>query len=249
MPDSNIISLQNWTGKPAQNTIVQLEDVVLDSESRRLVDGISLTLRSGGITALMGSNGAGKTLTLRLIARLLQPSSGIVRNCSIEERDIAFVFQRPVLLRRTVAANLLHALKLCKVPRHNRRERIQLLLDISRLSEMANSPARMLSGGEQQRLAMVRAIAGNPKLLLLDEPTASLDPHATSMLENLMTTIANSGTKLVLVTHDAGQARRLSSDVVFMHEGRIAEHTPTHQFLNTPQSDEAKAYLEGRLLV
>lgn len=249
MPEATIISLETWAREQAFKVCAQFENVIYKDGSHTLLDGLSFSLRNGGITVLMGPNGAGKTLTLRLLARLLEPTKGNLRDCGISANEIALVFQKPVLLRRSVESNLLHALMLYGVAKANRSPELASLLKLGDLEHLAKRSARRLSGGEQQRLAMVRALAAKPKLLLLDEPTASLDPQATAAIETLIQQAANKGTKIVLVTHDPGQAKRLSSDVVFMSNGSATEHTASNTFFDTPKSVEAVAYLEGRLLL
>ena len=216
-------------------------------EGRRgLVDGLDLRIESRGITAIMGPNGAGKSLLLRLLHGLLTPDGGEVRcagrplDAGLRRRQ-AMVFQNPVLLRRSVAANLDFVLG------RGNRERRDQLLESAGLSHRAKAPARRLSGGEAQRLALVRALAMAPEMLFLDEPTASLDPAAILAFEGLMREAAAQGTKLVLVTHDTGQAKRLAEDVAFVHEGRAIEHAPASIFLARPATAAARAYLEGRL--
>ena len=223
-------------------------------DGKPLIDGLDLTLTAGAPTAVMGANGAGKSLTLRLLQGLIQPTAGSIawgngtRGASARRR-VAMVFQRPVLLRRSVAANLGHALRVCGVPAGARAERIARLLALAQLTEMSRRPARVLSGGEQQRLAVVRALAAEPELLLLDEPTANLDPQSTAAVEGLVAAACARGAKVVVVTHDAGQARRVAADVVFLHRGRVAEHTPARDFFARPASSAGRAYLDGRLLV
>jgi tungstate transport system ATP-binding protein len=231
---------------------VALADVGFEAMGKRLIDGVSLRLVPGPVTCIMGPNGAGKSLLLRIIAGLIRPGAGRVSYGGAPEaakNRIALVFQRPVLLRRSVAANLDHALKTYGVPRARRRGRIAELLELGHLEALAGRPARVLSGGEQQRLAMVRALAARPALLLLDEPAASLDPQATAAIEALVREAAADGVKVLLVTHDRDQARRLAGEVVFLHRGRIAERAPADEFFDAPQSAEAKAYLAGRLLL
>lgn len=249
MPEATIVSLEEWASEQAYKVCAQLENVVFKEGSQTLLDGLTFSLRNGGITVLMGPNGAGKTLTLRLLARLLEPTEGHLRACGVSAKEIALVFQKPVLLRRSAEGNLLHALKLYAVPKAERSMELSRLLKLADLEHLSKRSARRLSGGEQQRLAMVRALAAKPKLLLLDEPTASLDPQATASIEKLIEQAAQSGTKIVLVTHDPGQAKRLASDVVFMSNGSATEHTASKTFFDTPQSVEAAAYLEGRLLI
>ena len=157
------------------------------------------------------------------------------------------VFQRPVLLRRTAVANVAYALAIAGVPRA---ERIPRALDALRrvgLGHLAKHPARVLSGGEQQRLALARAWALSPEVLFLDEPTASLDPGATQEIEKGIAAVHASGTKIVLVTHNLGQARRLGDEILFLHQGRIAERAPADRFFKQPASREAAQFLEGEL--
>jgi tungstate transport system ATP-binding protein len=231
---------------------VELSDVVFEAAGKRLIDGVSLRLDPGPLTCVMGPNGAGKSLLLRLIAGLIPPSGGCVTYGGAAEAGlnrIAFVFQRPVLLRRSVAANLDHALKTYGVARAERPARIAGLLALGQLEALARQPARVLSGGEQQRLSMVRALAARPALLLLDEPAASLDPQATAALEALIREAADKQVKVVLVTHDRDQARRMAGEIVFLHRGRIAERATATRFFDQPQSPEAQAYMAGRLLL
>jgi tungstate transport system ATP-binding protein len=231
---------------------VALSEVAFAAAGKRLIDGVSLRLEPGPLTCVMGPNGAGKSLLLRLIAGLISPSGGRVTYGGTPEAGrnrIALVFQRPVLLRRSVAANLDHALKTYGVARAERPGRIAELLVLGQLEGLAGRPARVLSGGEQQRLSMVRALAARPDLLLLDEPAASLDPQATAALEALVREAAASQVKVVLVTHDRDQARRMADEVVLLHHGRIAEQAAADRFFDRPQSPEAQAYLAGRLLL
>ncbi len=246
MPETRILSLRP-VPSPSEAAI-WLNDVHLTLGRRALLRGVSFGLARHGISAILGPNGAGKSLTLRLIAGLLEADKGRVQLAEgLEEPSL--VFQKPVLLRRSVRANLDHALKIAGMARADRPGRIAELLVMASLSPYSESPARKLSGGEQQRLQMARALAANPALLLLDEPTASLDPASTSVIENLIRQIANDGVKVVLVTHDRGQAERLADDVAFMARGRITEHRSAAEFFEGPKSVEAEAYLKGQLVV
>jgi tungstate transport system ATP-binding protein len=161
----------------------------------------------------------------------------------------AFVFQRPVMLRRSVAANIRYALAAAGVDRRVRAECTADLLDRVGLAALAERPARRLSGGEQQRLALARALARDPQVLFLDEPTASLDPAATKAIEDTIRTIAASGIKVVMATHDLGEARRLAGDIVLLHRGRVAEASPVEQFFSAPRTDAARKFVAGELLI
>ena len=216
-----------------------------------LVNGLDLELSDSGITAIMGPNGAGKSLFIRLLHGLLQPQAGTISwngdPASAETRSRqAMVFQHPVLLRRSVAGNLDFALKVAGNADARRRDE---LLVMAGLADKAKQAARALSGGEQQRLALVRALASSPQMLFLDEPTASLDPSSTAAIEHLVLDARRAGVKILLVTHDAGQARRLADDVVFIHAGRVSEHTPSRTFFAQPASGEARDYLAGKLVL
>lgn len=219
--------------------------------NRRLVDDAHLTLLSGAITMIMGPNGAGKSLLLRLLHGLIEPSAGDIQwgtrapGEAIRERQ-AMVFQRPVMLRRSVAANIDFALKLRGKKDTEARDRI---LSTVGLQDRAKQPARLLSGGEQQRLSLARALATEPDVLFLDEPTAHLDPASTAAIEDVVREAHRAGTKIVFVSHDIGQARRLADEVIFMHRGRILEQTPASQFFENPESPEASHFLAGELVL
>lgn len=230
------------------------ENLVYQVRGQRLIDGLSLQVQEGSLQVILGPNGAGKSLCLRLLHGLLQPTAGRVLWGGQEastgaRRRQAMVFQRPVLLRRSTAANIRYALGLAAIPRGERPQRLAELLALGNLAELADTPARRLSGGEQQRLALVRALALEPQILFLDEPTASLDPTATLAIEGLIRQAHQQGTTIVLVTHDLGQARRLAEQVVFLHRGRVLENTPTEQFFAQPASPQAQAFLAGGLVV
>jgi tungstate transport system ATP-binding protein len=228
-----------------------LEHVVFEVGARRIIDGISLTLERGPRTVILGPNGAGKSVLLRLCHGLLRPSSGSVKWSSQEipggPRRQAMVFQRPVMLRRSALRNVTYALGLAGLPRKERDVRAREALAKVGLDRVAGSPARVLSGGEQQRLALARVWALHPEILFLDEPTASLDPAATGEVESVVNALHHAGTKIVLVTHNLGQARRFGDDILFVHQGRLVERAPAGRFFRRPASREAAQYLEGEL--
>lgn len=208
----------------------------------------ALRLGDTGTTVIMGSNGAGKSVLLRLMHGLLQPTSGQVlcfgRPLSPEAaREQALVFQTPVPLRRSAEANIAFVLKTRGKPIGGTLK----LLEMVGLADKARTPARRLSGGERQRLAIAQALATEPRLLFLDEPTASLDPASVFAIEEIVRLAAKRGVRVVFVTHDAGQARRLADDVVFLSRGRVAEHAPAKAFFDSPSTAAARAYLDGRL--
>jgi tungstate transport system ATP-binding protein len=200
---------------------------------------------------VLGPNGAGKSVLLRLCHGLLRPTAGEVLFNGPEtvngRRRHAMVFQRPVMLRRSALANVAYGLMLAGVPRRERLRAAQEALDRVGLLHCASQPARVLSGGEQQRLALARAWALRPELLLLDEPTANLDPSATQAIESAIQAMHAAGAKIVLITHNLGQAHRLADEIVFLAGGRIVEHAPVDRFLRTPASPEATAFIKGEL--
>ncbi len=250
MPESNILPLKPKRREAgASSPLLAIKALAYGRGGRSLLEKISFELSPDpGITVLLGPNGAGKSLLLRLLGGLIRPDSGTIRFSPGFRGPIGMVFQKPVLLRRSVRANLLHALAIARIPRRERTGILARLLVEADLTHCAESPARALSGGEQQRLAMARALVGNPRLLLLDEPTASLDPAATSAFEALVRKVAEGGARILLVTHDLHQARRIAEDILFLHKGRLCEHTPAGAFFEKPASHEAGAYCSGTLL-
>jgi tungstate transport system ATP-binding protein len=209
-----------------------------------VLDGIDLDLPAGGRTVVIGPNGAGKSTLLLALHGLVAPSAGRIGGEGVAPR-LALVFQRPVMLRRTVRANVEHALKVAGVARGERRRRADAALDDVGLAYAADRPARGLSGGEQQRLSIARAQALEPDCLLLDEPTSSLDPAAGAAVERHLLALAARGTGLVLTTHDLAQARRVGQHVVMMHRGRIVEAGEARAFFAAPRTEAARRFLAG----
>ena len=239
---------------PAPLLPLRVENMSYSAGGRQLIADVDLSFEPGAPTIILGPNGAGKSLLLRLLHGLLQPSSGRVewrgpaaRNPDSLRFGQAMVFQKPVLLRRSVFANLLFPLGLRGLRGAARVERTMAALERVGLTALAQRPARVLSGGEQQRLALARAWVLDPQILFLDEPTASLDPAATRQVEEIVQGFAREGTKVVMTTHDLGQAKRLAGDVIFLHGGRITERTPAADFFASPRSEAARAFLDGQL--
>lgn len=231
---------------------LRLEGVCYEAGGKRLIDGLSLTLGHGVRTVILGPNGAGKSLMLRLCHGLLRPSAGRVAwlgpDAAVAPRRQAMVFQRPVMLRRSAAANVEYALKLGGVPRAERRRRAAEALRGAGLAALAERPARALSVGEQQRLALARAWALRPEVLFLDEPTASLDPAAARAVEDIIGSVHRAGARIIMTTHDLGQARRLADEIVFLHRGRLIERQPAEGFFTRPATREGAAFIAGDLL-
>lgn len=217
-----------------------------------LLDNVSFSLPGGGLTALVGPNGSGKSLTLRLCHGLLMPTSGRVSWAMplgmAGWRRHAMVFQKPVMLRRSARANIVHALAAVGMDRRAREKRSDMALERFGMRDLAGRPARLLSGGEQQRLAIARAWAMAPEVLFLDEPTSQLDPGATRQIEEMLATLKTEGVTLVMASHDMGQVRRLADRVLFLNRGRLAEDTPTRTFFDAPTSGDARAFVAGDLV-
>ncbi|TMG95939.1 MAG: ATP-binding cassette domain-containing protein [Betaproteobacteria bacterium] len=211
---------------------------------------VDLTITRGGRMFILGPNGAGKSTLLRILHGLIIPTQGTVTWNDVRTRpaEQAMVFQRPVLLRRSAEANLRYALALSGVHGVNAERRIFEALTEVGLLDVAKRSARVLSWGEQQRLALARVWALEPEVLFLDEPTASLDPHATRAVEQIVSDIHARGTTIVMTTHNLAQAKRLADDIVFLHAGRIAERTSAESFFRSPHSAEAATYLQGERL-
>ena len=216
----------------------------------RVLDGVDLSIEARSRTFILGANGAGKSMLLRVLHGLIAPDAGTARWGHQTTRPInqAMVFQRACLLRRSAAGNVRHALALAGVRGAEARRRVDDALARVGLTAIADRPARVLSGGEQQRLALARASALDPEVLFLDEPTASLDPPATRAVESIVSAIHALGTTIVMTTHSLGQAKRLADTVVFLDAGRVTEITDATQFFAAPRSREGRAFLEGERL-
>ncbi len=204
-------------------------------------------------TLIIGPNGAGKSLFLRVCHGIVAPDQGSVRwagetDPRTRARAQAMVFQRPVLLRRSARGNIDLALKIHGLDAAQRRSRVADALDRTGLTRLAHTPARALSFGEQQRLALARAVALRPQVLFLDEPTANLDPAAAHLVEDIVRGLSETGVKIIMTSHDLNQARRLAQEVIFLHRGRIKERAPAEDFFKGPENDLARAFLNGELL-
>lgn len=212
----------------------------------------SLTISGGTPTVIIGPNGAGKTTLLRMGMGLLKPTAGHVTwgaRADVPPVRRAILFQRPVMLMRSAGSNLGYALGSAGVPRAERKVRIAELLALVGLTDIQHRPARRLSGGEQQRLALARALARDPEILFLDEPTASLDPAAAKSVEDVLRKVAARGIKIVMTTHDLGTAKRLAGEVMLLHRGKIIEISPAELFFAKPKTDEARRFQAGDLLI
>ncbi len=235
---------------------LELRAVGFSAGGQPLLRDLSIRFEASAPSVVMGPNGAGKSLTLRIAHGLLAPTTGSVRWLGLDAPPDdprvrgrqTMVFERPVLLRRSAAANVKYARAVAGVPRSERAGRVSQVLSRTGLAPLAERRARVLSAGEQQRLCLARAWALEPEVLFLDEPTAALDPAATRAVEELIGAISESGTKIVMTTHDLGQARRLAGEVLLLCAGTLVERAPAREFFEAPESAEARSFLRGDLL-
>lgn len=237
---------------PSTELPILLDAVGVTRNGVDILSAVSLALGAGVPTVLIGPNGSGKTTVLRLLMGLIAPSSGHVTwagRAATTGKRLALVSQRPVMLRRSAFGNVTYALAAAGVSWRQRRERAGELLARVGLTEQAGRPARKLSGGEQQRLALARALARDPEVLCLDEPTASLDPANTKATEEIIAATAATGVKVVMATHDLGQARRLAGEVVLLVGGRVCERGNAPGFFSAPATPEAAAFMRGDLVI
>lgn len=228
---------------------LKLDHVNFATGGRTIIRDVSCEITAGR-TVILGPNGAGKSVLMRLCHGLLKPVSGAIQWAAkpgMRGRGQAMVFQRPVMLRRSAAANIIYGLQLAGIAAKECDLRAADVLEAVGLSNVANHPARVLSGGEQQRLALARAWALGPEVLFLDEPTANLDPNSTRDIEHIIGAIRASGTKIIMTTHSLGQARRLGDEILFLSEGRLVERASVDDFFRQPKSPEAVSFLRGEL--
>ncbi len=226
----------------------------MGTEGQRLLDGVDLTIAGSGILIVMGPNGAGKSLLLRVLTGLVPITNGKISwagqtNLEANVRRIGFVFQKPVLFRRSVLENMIFVLSQSGLSKDDAHMHAQQALTDADLMHLADAPARRLSGGEQQRVAIARARAINPEILFLDEPTAHLDPASTAIIEKMILDAKARSTRIIHVTHDLGQAKRLADDIVFLHLGKLVERGSAKTFFAGPKTKAAQAFVAGDLVI
>ena len=228
-----------------------LTQACVQRRGKRLLGPVDLTLGPGGITVVVGPNGSGKTTLLRVMHGVERLTGGTAR-WAVPQRAAqarqAFVFQSPIMLRRSVAANLRYPLALHGVPRRAQDSAMTDWAGRIGLSDALDTPAPRLSGGERQKLALARALIGRPEVLFLDEPCASLDGAATLAIEGLLGQARDAGVRIVMATHDMGQARRLADDALFVLGGRIAAAAPRDRFFDAPAHPTLEAFLNGDIV-
>jgi tungstate transport system ATP-binding protein len=237
---------------PPTDLPIVFENVSVSANAVMMLNAVDVVFAAGAPTVLIGPNGSGKTTVLRVAMGLLAPTRGRVtwggRGLGSWARR-AFVFQHPTVFRRTAAGNIRYALAAAGVGRARREARLQELLTLVGLADMGERPALRLSGGERQRLALARALARDPTVLFMDEPTSSLDPAATKALEDVIHAIIARGIKIVMATHDLGEARRVGGEVVLLQKGRVIEAGEASAFFKRPRTVEGERFLAGDLLV
>jgi len=229
---------------------VVVEKVELRRRGKQILGPLDLTLGGEGITVLMGPNGSGKTSLLRLLHGMERLSGGRIAWSGPPgsfRAQQAFVFQTPTLMRRRVLDNIAYPLRLRGRSRAEARQTATRMAGAVGLTGLTDGPAEVLSGGERQKMALARALILEPQVLLLDEPCANLDPHATRDIEAILTATRATGTRIFMSTHDAGQARRLAGDILFLSGGKLLDHAPATTFFAGPKSAEARAFLQGDL--
>ena len=231
---------------PLKDSQITIRDLSFSVEGKALLQNTSLSLSGDGITVLLGANGAGKTIFLKLLAGLLIPCSGTITSNkkTLAIKTCSFVSQEPVILRRTVLKNMLFVLQRITPEESTLAKE---LLRMMGLNNKEHQNALTLSAGERQRLCLARAIITNPEILLLDEPTANIEPNSTTLIEKYLIQKVRSFRKIFFVTHDINQARRLADEIVFIDTGRVIEHSSSENFFKNPKTKEARKYISGKI--
>ena len=228
---------------------IYIKDLSLILDERKILSSLNFSINSDDVTVIMGPNGAGKSIFLKILNGILTPTSGCItwnnkKQFSDTLNTQAFVFQKPILLRRSVIANLDYMDSVLGYKKKISKDR---LLEIVQLKKQKNQPARMLSLGEQQRLSLVRSLMLRPNLLLLDEPTANLDPASTKIIEDIILNLKMMGIKIIFVTHNILQAKRIADEIIFLNEGKMVEHLNKQEFFSNSKSIEVQNYINGIL--
>ena len=234
-----------------QTPILTLQGVVVRKRGKVLLGPTDITINSNGFSVVMGPNGSGKTTLLRLLHGLEKTKAGsIIRTdeSHINSNKQAIVFQTPTLLRRDVISNLIYPLAIKGVQKREALLKAESWLDRVGLTKLTNAEAHLLSGGEKQKLALARALIVEPNILLLDEPTTNLDGQSTREIETLLKQVQETGVKIIMATHDIGQAKRLADDVLFLYQGKLHEQTSAKKFFKSADTSEAQAFIKGDIV-
>jgi len=231
---------------------LRVTDVKINIKSKRLIGPINLQIEQNGISILLGANGSGKTTLLEALHGLRKLSEGTVEwaiSPSLAAKEQSFVFQSPIMLRRTVAENLAFPLKVRHLSKSTSNAEVMMWAKKIGLEHKMKQQAVLLSGGEMQAIAVARALITKPKMLFLDEPTASLDGATKKTIEDILISASIDGTKIMMSTHDLGQAKRLAKDIIFLHKGIIEAHCSKEEFLTEPPSRAAKQFIAGDIVL
>jgi tungstate transport system ATP-binding protein len=204
-------------------------------EEHYLLKDISLEIKPATITLILGHNGAGKTLLMQVLHGLTLPDEGVIDSPPASRQRM--VFQKPIMLRRTALQYFNFVCPSLSIPDQHH------WFDSAQLTSRMDAPARRLSGGEQQKLALIGALAAQPEILFLDEPAASLDVEATMLSESLISEACDAGTTIIMTSHNRAQAARLADQVIFMDQGCVKEQSDAKTFFRAPQSDAGRHYL------
>ncbi len=230
---------------------LNVKNATVKKRDKRIIGPINIQISTKGFTIIMGPNGSGKTTLLRLLHGFENPCGGILNwNSDVEsvQQNQSFVFQTPIMLRRTAIENVTYPLSLRGIPKDTALKIAKEWISKINLDHLCNTNARFLSGGEKQKLAIARALITKPQLLFLDEPTANLDGSATKEIEKLLQEAHNAGTRIIMTTHDIGQGKRLADDLIFLYRGTIHESGKAKDFYKKPETQEARAFLNGDIL-
>ncbi len=228
-----------------------LDGASVKRRGKTILGPITHDLAPGGITIVLGPNGAGKTTFLKVLHGVERLSAGQVAwsvPAAEAQKSQSYVFQSPIMLRRTVAQNLAYPLQLTGTPKAQIQTKVQSWAAKIGLADALDTSAPRLSGGEKQKLALGRALIRDPKVVFLDEPCANLDGRSTKEFEALLITAKSAGTRIIMTTHDLGQAKRLAEDVIFLLGGQIVEAGPAPAFFADPQTAQARAFLKGDIV-
>ena len=231
---------------------LRVVDIIINIKNKRLIGPINLQIEQNGITILLGANGSGKTTLLEALHGLRKLSGGTVKwaiSHNQAAKEQSFVFQSPIMLRRTVAENLAFPLKVRQPSKSTTKAEVMMWIKKIGLEHKMKQQAVLLSGGEMQAIAVARALITKPKMLFLDEPTASLDGATKKTIEDILISASIDGTKIMMSTHDLGQAKRLAKDIIFLHNGILESHCSKEEFLAQPPSKAAKQFLSGDIVL
>ncbi len=239
---------------PSNNPFLPLiaKDITYEVKGAKLIKGISLEVSSGGTTIILGHNGSGKSLLLKLLHGVITPSSGRIawnnRTPVANQYWRTFLLQTPTFFKHTVQYNIEFVLRVAGIPANKHKSRCHQALEICGLANLSNRNTYSLSGGELQKLSLARAWVLNPSVVLLDEPTVALDPPSALGFENIIHQFKQSGTKVIMTTHDLSQAKRLADEIVFIDAGKVIEQSQAEKFFSGPQSSQAQNFISGELI-